>query len=260
MKQGRKLSRAVTWAAGSLALLAIAGAPVGRTVADDTNPARPADAKAQNTARNLRKAFDGLSDNDPDVREAARRALLTLNRKDLPVLRDIVKQRAPLMPCESEVLRDVVTHVYLAGANTPVEDGSRGFVGVYFDPDQETTELSVPGVEIRHRMPGCCAYRYLEDGDVVLSVGKQPTVLAVRVPREMTQAVQLYSAGETVTFEILRRGRVIQIPVVLGARPKELPSGEFIPEFLSQRLADATGYWEQTFQPVLDAAATADAK
>src|SRR5205085_1706101 len=146
----------------SVALLGLAGSPVGRSSADDIGAARAADAKAPSVAKNVGAAFSGLSDNDPVVREAARRALLTMSRKDLPVLRDVVKRNVPLMPCEAEVLRDVVTHVYLAGANTPVEDGSRGFVGVYFDADQETEELSVPGVEIRHRMPGCCAYRYLE--------------------------------------------------------------------------------------------------
>lgn len=237
----------------ALVLLAAVGIAAPRPHAADDQPAKPKklqDPKADEKAKQIRTWFLGLSSGSPTVREDSRKQLIMLTRKDLPALRDVVRSRVPLLPCESQPLRDIVTHVYLSGADLAPDDGGRGFVGVYFDLEQDSIDLSVPGVEIRHRMPGCCAYRYLEDGDVVLAIGNQ----TVHAPREMTSNVIQYSPGQTVTFEIFRRGKLIHVPVVLGTRPKELANAESIPEFLSQRLADANGYWDANFEPILNGA------
>ncbi len=269
MKQGRVDGRHwMMWGARSLAALAMAVLPMGRLAAADADraaearPAQIAPGKApRDAAANMRMWFAQLSDDSADVRDGARQKLLGISRKDLSILRDIVKQRVPLMPCESEVLRSVVTHVYLAGAGTPVDDPSTGFVGVWFDIDQNNPDPAMGGVEIRHRIPGSCASRYLEDGDVVLNIGNATPMYRVLTDAEVISLVKTYNAGEMLRFEVLRRGRVLKIPLVLGARPQVLPSGEFIPPFVSQQLADASGYWEETFQPLLDGdVATASTK
>ena len=47
--------------------------------------------------------------------------------------------------------------------------------------------------------------------------------------------------------------------VVLGARPKDLTRPDMIAEFLSQRTADATAYWEANFQPIINGPSAAEA-
>jgi hypothetical protein len=205
------------------------------------------DAAASN---GVRRWFTELSDDNPSVRELARRKLLMLTRADLPGLREVVKERSPLMPAESEVLRDIVTQIYLA--EDPYEgDNAHGFVGVMFDLEQDFEDLPTDGVEVRHRMPGFCASRWLEDGDVILSVGNSDLI---RSHEKMTDAVKSNSAGQSITFEILRCGRLIRVPVVLDARPIELMPGDSatIASFIAKRQESANTYWEENFQPLLE--------
>jgi hypothetical protein len=217
-------------------------------------------AVSDSTNNHVREWFSGLSDDDPAVREQACRKLLTIRRGELPALRAAVKERRPLIPAETEVLRDIVTQVYLS---EEAYDGNEsvGFVGVIFDADQQFEELPTGGVEVRHRMPGFCASRFLEDGDVILSVGNPPTAL-LHTHDEMTREVKSNSAGQRLTFLVLRRGRVLAIPVVLDAKPSELTADQpsAIATFLAERQTNAEKYWEAEFEPLIDDAAPQAAK
>ncbi len=208
----------------------------------------------------IREWFNGLSDDDPAIREQACRLLLTLTRRDLPLLRAVVKERQPLMPAESEALRDIVTQIYLS-EETYEGDQSHGFVGVIFDVEQQFEELPIGGVEVRQRMPGFCASRYLQDGDLILSVGNPPTV-AIRSHVDMTREVSRNSAGTPVTFLLLRRGRIIQLPVILDAKPSDLSPEQpsTIATFLAERQANAEKYWEAEFEPLIEEAGPQAAK
>jgi hypothetical protein len=214
------------------------------------SPQEPAHQRVPEAARRrIGEWFSGLSDDDPLVREEAMRKLLTMTRQDLPALREVVKERRPLMPGEADALRVIVTHVYLS--EDPYDRNEQtGFVGVLFDEEQEYDELPMGGVEVRRRLPGFCASRFLEDGDVILSVGDPPSEI-LRSSQKMTQEIMRNSAGKRLTFLVLRRGRLMQIPVVLDAKPADLhPAG--VPIFMAERQATADQYWEAEFEALVE--------
>lgn len=208
----------------------------------------------------IRRYFFRLSDDDPDVREDARRGLMGLSRADLPVLRDIVKENLPLTPAEADALPDIVAQVYLAGS--VYECASHiGFLGLTSDTPQNVDPPFDPecgGVEISHRIPGTCSYRSLEDGDVVLAVARSREWVLVTRWTDMSGEIQKCRAGDTVVIRVLRRGRIVDVPIVLDAKPMTSTGGEIsIGNFIAQRRADAEAYWEEQFEPLLESAAAA---
>ena len=220
----------------------------------DAPTTRPA-ASNDPTTNRIRRALDDLTDKNPTIREQARHRLMTLSRNDLPALRAIVKENAPLSPAQVDGLQDIVTQVYLSDTSYP-SDLTQGFLGVMFDLEQEAIELECGGVEIRRRIPGFCAFRELQDGDIVLSIGNPPAVLTFRTSPQMTQAVKLCPAGRTIPFNILRRGRLIHLPITLDARPSNIDGQITSVDFVAQRNAEAAGYWEENFEPLVELPAT----
>jgi hypothetical protein len=240
------VSVGVASAAGSIAADDVPAAEPGARAA--APQARPVDPKL---LRHVRAAFAGLNGDSAAAREQARQILMQLRRADLDALRVVVRERLPLAPEEAEGLRDIVTHVFLSSDSYDM-DASKGFLGVMSDEEQIQGfgEPQCGGVEIRRRLPGFCAYRCFEDGDVVLSVGNPPAVAELHSFTEMTLAVKSFSAGETVMFTLLRRGRVVRVPVVLDALPKDLQPA-MVPDFLANRNAEAVDYWEKNFEPLV---------
>ena len=197
-KQGRDLRSRWGWiaAAAAIALGALILCPL-----------RAAEkAKPDDLQKAISRAVSDLADDHPDVRELARQKLLALRRRDLAALRAVVQQRLPLTPAEADPLREIVTHVYLSDESYK-SDATKGFVGVIFDAEHNEIEPETGGVEILHRMPGFCASRFLQDGDVVLGIGSNPAaMIEVRNYKNMTDEIQRHSAGQTVLFRLLRRG------------------------------------------------------
>jgi hypothetical protein len=217
---------------------------------------RAAAAEGADTGRELRQSISrlvsDLADARQDVRDAARQKLLALRRKDLTILRAVLQQRLPLSPAELEPLRDIIMHVYLSEESF-VPDSSTGFVGVIFDNDQHDTGLEGGGVEVRHRIPGFCGYRFLEDGDIILAIGMNPRALIeVRSCDEMISVIKQYSAGHTVLFRLVRRGRILTVPLVLDAKPAVLNGVEALAAFQAERSAQAEGYWDASFEPLFE--------
>ena len=202
----------------------------------------------------IRRSFVGLTDEDPDVREEARRDLMGLTRKELPAFHRVLAEHLPLAPAETDVLHDIVQQIYLADFSYPTEN-AQGFLGVSFGYNAKFIEPPCGGVEILNRLPGFCAYRHFEDGDVVMAVGDPPNEVEPHTPDEMTRVVKVHSPGQKLTFKVFRRGRIQEVTLVLDARPlvaDDLVGG--INDLMAQRRIEADEYWERNFQPLVEGA------
>ena len=249
---------------GALPLLLAVGAgaaPAPRAVAPSRPPAtRPArDAAAQ-----MAGWFADLGHPEARVREAARVSLMSVPRKDLPVLERLVRENVPLVPSQAVVLRDIVTQVYLSGEKYESSSGA-GFLGVKMDqtnlnfrepplqdPDQFPVGApgdpgAVYGVVVVNRIPGFPGARALHDGDVILSVLEHPQV-QFRIPQQFSDVVQAAGAGNRIHLQVLRQGQIVRVPVTLDAKPDLLGTIEALE---NERRKVADEYWEQTFAPLL---------
>ena len=227
----------------------------------------------------MAEAFAELADADAAVREEARTRLMGLDRRYLPALQKLVERSRPLLPSQAAVLREIVTHVYLAG-EPYAADGNSGFLGVRMvnvdvaavdpppdaAPDAPAPDVPAPppgvevliptrkGVVITERMPGFVGYRMLLDGDVIVGLTDQPE-FQLDTGEGFSAAVRRVGAGRTVRFDILRRGQLAKVAVTLDPRPEAADAnlrgiGQ-MDELVSGRRQKAEAYWDQTFGPLL---------
>lgn len=230
--------------------------------AQDPQPKVGPDASAADPAAQLEasiaKSFAELADSDADVRESARAALLAIERRQLPVLKQVVARARPLLPSQAAVLRGIVTHVYLSGEPYDAEP-DLGFLGVRmqptavnlqqlqraagergefdFDPDAvvepgeppppppvpipdvgERFGLPRMGVVIVERIPGFVGARLLRDGDVIVGLADRPG-LQFTTAADFTEAVRNTRPGRPVHLLLLRRARLMKVSVPLDHRP-----------------------------------------
>jgi hypothetical protein len=198
-----------------------------------------------------------LADDDYQNRESARIALMGLRRSDLGVLRQAAQQNMPLDPGQIIVLRDVVTQVYLAGdAYLPDEQGA-GFLGVslpiWSRPEDRPLLSLERGVAVVSRVPGFCAFRMLQNGDVLLSMTTGAgSRVELNTPDRLIDSVKGVKAGQTITFEVLRNGQVLNIPITLDPRPFNLDNmgAIWLQEFTGRRADQANEVWERDFAPL----------
>jgi hypothetical protein len=218
------------------------------------------------------EAFAQLADPDADVREAARTQLMGLERRYLPALQKLVERSRPLLPSQAAVLRQIVTHVYLAG-EPYAANGNMGFLGVRMleadvslpprnqdDGDDTAPDDEAPliaprtGVVITERMPGFVGNRMLLDGDVIIGLADRPE-LRFQTGEDFSTAVRQFGAGRTIRFNLLRRGRLIKVAVPLDPRPEAAvaePQGVgAMTDLLSRRRQKADAYWAESFAPLL---------
>jgi hypothetical protein len=204
-----------------------------------------------------------LAEGGYETRESARVALMGLKRSQLELLREAVKQSLPLAPGQVAVLHDIVTQVYLTGDIYESVDASPGFLGVslpsvYRAEDRGLLSLE-RGVAVVARVPGFCAYRMLQNGDVILSMRPlrgQPIRFETPDPDLLMESVKAVRAGQTITFEVLRQGQVINVPITLDPRPAGLDrnpatSALWFQEFTARRADQAEELWERDFAPLL---------
>jgi hypothetical protein len=203
----------------------------------------------------MRQAFGELDDTDAAVREAARLKLMGLRRQDLPAFQKLVQDSLPLMPAQAAVLRQIVTHVYLAG-ETYETTGAEGFLGVKMQetsvrlPGAEGAEQFAPavGVVIVERMPGFVGARMLLDGDVILGVVERPDVRTLGM-YEFQMVVKSITPGTAVHFQVMRQGQVIRVPVAPDPRPFEADG--LMQNLISTRQRKADEYWDRSFGPLV---------
>jgi hypothetical protein len=234
--------------------------------------------------------FNDLAASDAAVRERAYDAMLGMTRPDLPALRRIVERARPVAPSQRGVLREIVTHVYLSGEPYPAEPKS-GFLGLLMptldsvevrrddkgDDDDAGAPAPPPpgiinindviggpllqiaastGVPIEYRIPGFCAFKSLREGDVVLGIVR-PVPRRLREWGELSPTIMRFRAGEMVTFQVLRQGKVLEVPIKLDARPLVPNENAWMTEILPAREAAADDYWAQNFAPLVEDHASA---
>jgi hypothetical protein len=230
--------------------------------AERTPTTAPTTRPAANVA-SIRQLVGQLAEGGYETREAARVALMGLKRSELELLRDAVKQSLPLEPSQIAVLHDIVSHVYLTGDLYESTDASPGFLGVslpsvYRAEDRGLLSLE-RGVAVVARVPGFCAYRMLQNGDVILSMRPpvgQPVRFETPDPDLLMASVKAIRAGQTITFEVLRQGQIINVPIILDLRPAGLDrnpatSAFWFQEFTARRMDQAEALWERDFAPLL---------
>jgi len=214
-------------------------------------------------ASHIKELFTKLADRDPNVREQARIDLMGLTRSDLPALKEYVRAHRPLAPSQAAALREIVTHVYLAGEPYRTDE-DHGFLGVSLSDGtlnglitqqqqaQEADPTSAPplGVTVTDRLPGLCAFRMLANGDVIVGIAEHSET-PIRTASDLRGLITQARAGEKVTLEVFRGGRLITVPLVLSPRPDGVETIDFIRE--RQRRDEVSDeYWQQEFAPLVD--------
>jgi hypothetical protein len=265
-----------------------APAPADENLVPTTLPSQ-ASAKPA-SEKDVQQWFGDLAASDAAVRDRAYSAMLGMTRADLPVLRRIIEHARPIAPSQRAPLREVVTHVFLSGEPYPAEPKA-GFLGLLIptlesvdvrgddkaDDDDDSPAPQPPpgiinindviggplmqvaastGVPIEYRIPGFCAFRSLREGDVILGIVR-PVPRRLREWGELSPTVIRFHAGDTVTFEVLRQGKLIEVPIKLDARPLVPNENAWMTEILPAREAAAEEYWMTNFAPLVEDHASA---
>jgi len=217
-------------------------APAYTIPAPTTQPVDPVQA-----AR-LRKLLVRLGDDDPDIRESARSALLSLSRTDLPTMRDVLKTMPTPAPGEIADLHDIAIHLFLSGEAYPAT--AAGFLGVHWiDPEWKDPTQPIRndygGIVVDECLPGFCAYRMLRAGDIIVQVVDQPT-LDLHDRENFQKEMQTHPAGDMVRFKVVRNGRRIEVPIILDAKPANIDPLN-INQFLNPRMEKAEQFWQAWF-------------
>jgi hypothetical protein len=210
-----------------------------------------------------------------------------MSRAELESFREVVEQSRPLLPSQAAVLRQVVAQAYLSGEPYPTTHGA-GFLGVRMQVVPVTTpgrrpggaRTAVrppgPGVSPRTRRRSAVAGRdhhRRTHARVLRRAGpngrrpdpqyRRPPPPADRRPEyadiltDFSQTVRDTGPQKVVTFELLREGRVIRVPVRLDPRPEAADpvfggGGGGIDELLNRRRQMAELYWNEAFRSLLD--------
>ena len=209
--------------------------------------------------------FSDLANKDASVREQARVGLMGISRGDLQTLRALVEANRPLAPSQAMALREIVMQVYQATEPYDAVEDKPGFLGVPLrDASIATDDDAQAGVLVTDRIPGFCAYRFLQNGDVIVGITDSPGK-AIRKSTDLTEIIKLCKGGDTIHLEILRGGQKMTVAVKLDARPNwapmqiVIPAGPMAPNTVinqqdaireRQRIADE--YWDQNFAPLLE--------
>jgi hypothetical protein len=235
------------------AVFVAGGAVFTSRAAEPAAPAGPTTLRAAT----IGSAYADLASPDPARRSAARTELMGLARSELPALRRVVETRQPVSPQQAIDLRDIVRHVYLA--SDPYERSGDGFLGLATRGTRVpvTVELPdgtvCPGVDFTQRYPGFCAYRWLQAGDVILSIGVGGADVPLDYGLTLTMAVKKVPPGTPIALRVLRGGLVTTLRFPVDARPKAFdtyPNNTL--SFMTDRSTRADDYWRTQFAPLVD--------
>ena len=243
--------------------------------------ALPAASSARDGARPsaafVGRLLENLGDADPQVRDAARRSLLTLDVEDVPLLEQAVRDApaAAASPAAALVLRDTLRHLYLRRAKQTyhrledageagIDDPSAGhaFLGIGLPPDANFAdpygglEPERPGVTVVRTLPGFNAYETLEAGDVLvgLDVGGREYPLAGR--SSLIGLLGAMRPGDPVTFRLVRAGAVLRLPFRLD-RFVNTQGDAAWPPLAAGAEREAEQTWRTRFAPLFNPVATA---
>lgn len=224
-----------------------------------------------------RQLLEGLSSVEPTAREAAVESVMDLSLADLEVLRAVVEEVGPLVPQAVGLLRDGVTHVYLRNRAYDAQPdvaflgitlapislpGVRGVGGGGQPPAGDFDEGPV-GIAVTSRMPGLAGFRYLQDGDIIVSVGVGTVAgagMGFRSTEDFAGQIRGRRPGDRVTLGVLRSGRLVRVEAELSPRPVRMEEFNSLEVLRSERLTAARDYWEGVWLPVVDPGATGVAR
>jgi hypothetical protein len=241
----------------------------------------PATAPATQPVSKVRELFDELASTDGKARDEAFSQMLKLTRPDLVTLQDVVAERKTLALTQSTVLMDIVTHVYLSG-ETYECFWSQGFLGVRKnddapeavvvrvadDRDPNAPVLPRSGAPIGERVPGFCGYEAFRAGDIVTSLSfkldrtqripaDNDAVETMETSRDLetwttlSLIIMTIPANTEVTFDVLRNGSLIKVPVRLSPRPVSASNLATFMQDVEARTQKAAEYWNEHFAPLV---------
>jgi hypothetical protein len=199
--------------------------------------------------------FTDLANRDASVREQARVDLMGISRDDLEKLRKLVETRRPLAPAQAMAIHEIVDQVFLSTEPYQPINDAPGFLGLplpgsqlVVDPGNDDSPV---GMVVMNPIKGFCAFRYLQDGDVILKVEDH----VVHIGKDLSEAVSDHHGGDIIQMQILRGGQKLDVSIRLDSRPNWAP---LMPAFNSQdilreRQRKADEYWDKHFAPLFDA-------
>ena len=219
-------------------------------------------------AGEMSRRLADLASPEADVRESARERLMQLRREDLPTFAKQVDAARPLAPAQAAALRQIVQEIYLSGEDYDKEPG-HAFLGIMGGgPDYRgQADIGQPddgsqpvGVVVFDRIPGFCAARTLLDGDMIL--GATDPDRAFTSFEELKQTIAGLAPGAIVHLRVLRRGKLIDVPLTLDVKPvaADADAGWAVQELRDRRAAKFSDYWNRTFAPLLKPRETAGKK
>jgi hypothetical protein len=196
--------------------------------------------------------FSDLSNSDAAQRERAKIELMGISRNQLAELAKLIERKHPLAPSQALVLHEIVVQVYLANEPYVADPTGAAFLGVRYAATaflingQEPEQL---GTVVQERVPGFCAYRYLQDGDVIVGFEEMPD-RPIRQGDDLRTVISNLRAGDTVHVQIIRGGQKMTVPLKLDGRPAVPP--QLIDDAMRARRQAAEDYWTKTFAPLVD--------
>ena len=251
---------------------ALAFFPAGVALAQPAT--RPATRASGVDAAFVARLVDNLRDADPQVRGAARRALLGLDLADVPLIADALRHRPAAEAGASQialVVREALDHLYLrrakgqyhalrdaGGIDDPYfRDG--GFLGIRLPmtASYDAADLGDGGVTVVGTLPGFNAYEVLEPGDILVELDVEGQVVPLTNPPTLREAVANLRPGEPVELRLVRGGEVLRLPFRLD-RVVNTDSSTW-QQLSATAKRDAEAAWQEQFAPLLDRPARADA-
>ena len=235
-------------------------------------PAQEAPAPSTRPTGAAGPAFVGrlvanLHDVDPQIRAAARRAILGLEVDDLPRLADALRDRAgtdPESPAVALIVREAVSHLYLRRAkrqyhvlldageidDTYGRDG--GFLGIKLPLNAANIpdDFGTNGVTVVDALAGFAAYEVLEAGDILVEIDTPRGRIPLGNPPALRQAVAGLPAGLDVEVRLVRGGEVLRLPFRLD-RFVNTQRIEWL-RLQAQARRDAQEAWQSRFAPLFD--------
>jgi hypothetical protein len=107
----------------------------------------------------------------------------------------------------------------------------------------------------------------LRPGDVIMDIVEQPNLnLRAQLPElardAFTRFIQSLAPGDELHLQVLRAGKIVEVPVQLDALPQALDApGADYEDWLAGRTKSADDYWQKAFSvidPESQAAATTE--
>lgn len=206
-----------------------------------------------------------LADPEPATRADARRALLGLQRDELPLLREVVASMQPLKPAQAQPLEEVVTYVLTRAAINDLPQASEAFLGVSLpsaydvydridfeaeEPSEFCSDTQGYGVPIASCLNGFVAYRYLEDGDVIEAVRISGVLQPTPNVTVFRNAIRNARVGQKITLRVRRGARVLDVTFALDA--KKVVDPIELQDTIQSAQNSAWDYWHRQFAPLVD--------